>query len=50
LGGREHVTPPWIANMEKTEILGKFWDEDMLIEYAMVDPEFRKRARKLTDR
>ena len=45
LGGREHVVPPWIANMEKTEILGKFWDEDKLLEYAMTDPEFRERIR-----
>jgi hypothetical protein len=46
LGGREHTEPPWIANMIKTDILGKFWDEEKLIEYAMMDPEFRRRLRE----
>jgi len=46
LGGREHIEPPWIAHMIKTDILGKFWDEDKLIEYAMMDPEFRRRLRE----
>jgi len=32
--------------MEKIEILGKFWDEDKLIEYAMMDPEFREKMRR----
>lgn len=45
LGGREHAVPPWIANMRSTEILGKFWDEHKLLEYAMSDPEFRERIR-----
>ena len=46
LGGKEHVVPPWIANMSKIEILGKFWDEDKLLEYAMTDPELRERMRE----
>jgi hypothetical protein len=46
LGGREHTEPPWIANMIRTDILGKFWDEDKLLEYAMTDPDFRERLRK----
>lgn len=46
LGGREHKEPPWIANMIKTDILGKFWDEEKLIEYAMMDPKFRRRLRE----
>ena len=46
LGGKEHTDPPWIANMSKTDILGKFWDEDKLLEYAMTDPEFREKMRE----
>jgi hypothetical protein len=44
MGGRAHPAPPWIANnMSNTSILGKFWDEQKLLEYAMTDPDFRRR-------
>lgn len=41
--GRERPLSPWIANMSETLILGKFWDEQKLLEYAMTDPDFRRR-------
>ena len=43
MAGRQHTIAPWIANMPNTSILGKFWDEHKLLEYAMTDPDFRRR-------
>ncbi|MFZ0734645.1 MAG: DUF3800 domain-containing protein [Candidatus Sulfotelmatobacter sp.] len=45
LGGKERSVAPWIANMANISILGKFWDEEKLLEYAMTDPDFRRRLK-----
>lgn len=50
LAGRQRPTAPWIANMADISILGKYWDEEKLFEYAMTDPDFRARLEKLGPR
>jgi hypothetical protein len=35
-----------LERFAKTDILGEFWDEEKLLEYAMTDPKFRERLRE----